>query len=633
MKDFIYSIQDVFNTHSGCLFHYKVNGYYIASYQRGYKWKSNSVYDQVPVLLLDVYEAFIKAQTTQSQQEYYLQYITVKKTEQNQFEVIDGQQRLTTLTLIFSVLERFFNQENITKYKKQYLVTYARYDDVSVSIFDTIIELMNHNQDAKILKEQDKFYMLKAAESIKHFFSLLKEDSEENFNAFLDYFKKSVKLILNIEDEHTSAEEVFANLNDNKVPLTNAYLIKGLLLTKASRLQSSQSTKKHFKEIIDQRAIMGRLWDEMNTWFSKPDVSLFFFSTKQNGMEKMLQLVHFDTDNHDVSVIQNYKDLFSNNAIQYKNPYILFNTYHQHIITTQDAAKYLNKIQHIYKRLKSWYYDNEFYNLIGYKQVVSNYKLKTTGGFSNIIKALLKKSTNSAVLENLQKFVLEKVNKSEDDILKLGYKKYEETFFLLLAMNVFPQNHTTKGNFRNYRFDFYSFIDEEWSLEHIFPQKPNANNLDVKDDKEWVIQKIQEKINGLTDSAEDILIQDNYKTLIQEVQTNQEIDTSKIDFLFDEIEDADVLGNMALLSKGVNSALSNGFFNTKRKILLRKINAGSFVPKHTIDVFSKMLEVKAGAEVTFDNSLTVWSSNDINAHLESIKENVELMINALEKKS
>lgn len=627
MKDFIYSIKDVFSTQSGCLFHYKVNGYYIASYQRGYKWKSNSVYDQVPVLLLDVYEAFIKSQLTQSYQEYYLQYITVKKTEHSLFEVIDGQQRLTTLTLTFSVLEHFFNQENITKNKQQYLVTYARYDEESVSIFDIIISLINSNEDAKTLQEQDKFYMLKAALSIKRFFELLKEDNEENFNAFINYFKNRVKLIFNIEDEHTSAEEVFANLNDNKVPLTNAYLIKGLLLTKASRLINNQASKKHFKEIIDQRAIMGRLWDEMNAWFSKPDVSLFFFGTENNGMEKMLQIVSFDTENQDVSVIQNYKAFFSGNEVQYKNPYILFNTYHQHIITTQDAAKYLNQIQHIYKRLKSWYYDNQFYNLIGYKQVSSNYKAKTNEGFSYNIKNLLSKTSNAEVLKNLQDYLFKKINKTDEEISTLGYKKYDETFFLLLALNVFPQNNASKGNFRNYRFDFYSFIDEHWSLEHIFPQKPDTSNLNIKDDKNWVVEKIQEKINALSATEEDQITRYNYQVLIQEVHINEEIESTKIDFLFEEIEDADVLGNMALLSRGVNSALSNGFFNTKRKILLRKINAGSFVPKHTIDVFSKMLEVKAG--VKFDNSLTLWSINDINAHLESIKENVELMVNQI----
>src|SRR5690606_10492820 len=104
-----------------------------------------------------------------------------------------------------------------------------------------------------------------------------------------------------------------------------------------------------------------------------------------NGMEKMLQLVSFDAENKDVSVIQSYKAFFSDSTVQYKNPYILFNTFHQHIITTQDAAKYLNQIEHIYKRLKSWYYDNQFYNLIGYKQVVSNYESKINEGFSGNI--------------------------------------------------------------------------------------------------------------------------------------------------------------------------------------------------------------------------------------------------------
>ena len=48
MKRFIYSIQDIFNRESGCLFDYNAKGFYIAPYQRGYKWKSESFHDQVP---------------------------------------------------------------------------------------------------------------------------------------------------------------------------------------------------------------------------------------------------------------------------------------------------------------------------------------------------------------------------------------------------------------------------------------------------------------------------------------------------------------------------------------------------------------------------------------------------------
>jgi hypothetical protein len=67
----------------------------------------------------------------------------------------------------------------------------------------------------------------------------------------LGFIKEDVKIILNKEDEFTSAEEVFSSLNANKVPLTNAYLIKGLLLTKAARM---------LLPLTDKRNISKRYW-------------------------------------------------------------------------------------------------------------------------------------------------------------------------------------------------------------------------------------------------------------------------------------------------------------------------------------------------------------------------------------
>jgi hypothetical protein len=82
---------------------------------------------------------------------------------------------------------------------------------------------------------------------------------------------------------------------------------------------------------------------------------------------------------------------------------------------------------------------------------------------------------------------------------------------------------------------------------------------------------------------------------------------------------------MALLSSAVNSALSNGLFNTKRKILIQKINSGSFVPKHTIDVFSKMLEAKRDendTKVEFEQDIKIWTEDDAKAHIVWIKNRV-----------
>ena len=624
MKRFIYSIQDIFNRESGCLFDYNAKGFYIAPYQRGYKWKSESFHDQVPVLLLDVYEAFKKNIISKNNQEYYLQYITVKK-QGKLFEVIDGQQRLTTLTLIFNVLEVYFDIENCTKYKNEFLLTYSRYEQEN--IFDEVIALQNSEKDGNFLAEQDKYYMLSASVCIKKFLEILNSEEHKNeFEKFIIFLKENVKIIVNIEDENTSAEEVFANLNDNKVPLTNAYLIKGLLLTKASRL-SQTSENKGFIEIMDERTIMGRMWDEINTWFSNKDVALYFFGSETDGMENMLKLVTFKTTDSDTDVINTFKDFFSSNKTSFASPYELFNEYHEHIITTQDAFGYLSEIKHIYKRLKSWYYDDEIYNLIGYKQIVSNYRVKD----KSIIKDLLSKESNEELLKDLKGFLLSKLPDSEK-IKTLNYNNSKPTLYFLLAINVFPsiKNFEEKtGNFRNFRFDFYSFKNENWSLEHIFPQNPNSNNFNLKDDKDWVLKKIDKKKKYL--SVEE---KQKYDDLIKKIKNDEEIESSEIDFVFDEFKDHDILGNMALLSGKVNSALSNGFFNTKRKILLNKINQGSFVPKHTIDVFSKMLEIEEYGNLTakFDDSLTVWSEKDADAHFVFLKQSTENLINKFQLK-
>jgi len=177
---------------------------------------------------------------------------------------------------------------------------------------------------------------------------------------------------------------------------------------------------------------------------------------------------------------------------------------------------------------------------------------------------------------------------------------------LLLALSVFPEG-IDKAKEANYRFDFYNYIIQNWSLEHIFPQNPNSDDLDISDDKDWIIKE---------------LLANGSNEVVRKIENGEKVSSSDLASLFEDFDDVHRMGNMALLSGKVNSALSNGFFNTKRKILLRKINSGSFVPKHTIDVFSKMLEAKKKYDnieldstvVPFDPILINWSNNDARAH-------------------
>ena len=74
--------------------------YFIAKYQRGYRWSTT----QVTQLLDDVLE-FTDQKKLGVDQFYCLQPLVLKDAGDDGYEVVDGQQRLTTLLLIL----RFFN--------------------------------------------------------------------------------------------------------------------------------------------------------------------------------------------------------------------------------------------------------------------------------------------------------------------------------------------------------------------------------------------------------------------------------------------------------------------------------------------------------------------------------------------
>ncbi|MGN1173253.1 MAG: DUF262 domain-containing protein, partial [Muribaculaceae bacterium] len=146
MSEFVYSVSEIF---SKALSDNNCTEYYIPPYQRGYKWAALSPNDQVPQMLTDTYNAFkIKAE------EYFLQYITIKRIDYNGkkcLELIDGQQRLTTLSILYYILGE---GQNISKDK----LIYFRYEKSKSNAFDVL------NMDPEYVKaHQDLTYILRAA--------------------------------------------------------------------------------------------------------------------------------------------------------------------------------------------------------------------------------------------------------------------------------------------------------------------------------------------------------------------------------------------------------------------------------------------------------------------------------------
>lgn len=577
MNEFIFSVESIFCGNKAFCSSPK---YYIAPYQRGYKWEAEKEFHQVPQLLNDTYEAF-----QQKTDNYFLQFITVKYDRQNnRYEVIDGQQRLTTLSLLFYVLA-MFGKENIAKDK----VVYSRYIDKERNVFDDIIEKIedeDNSRDAEI-PTQDFYYLVRAGRCIKKY---LKEHEDEIDN-YITYVRNNVKIILNQENEFTSSEEVFMNLNDNRVPLTDIYLIKGLLLTLAVRREDSNHATYSYENVLSQRVVMGRMWDEIYSWFSDANVSHYFFKDDNIGMTRFLEMAIGEQMSESES-------------------HALFNLYNDKIKNAKTAFEVLQRIKHIYLKLRGIYEGKSIlYNMLGY----AIFSEGNEGDFPNEIidkptkdikvrlaELIVSKIPQLSCPENLSKEEKEAYLKNTMRYEDLRYKSKNDSLTnLLLAFSVFPEYEDT-----NYRFDFCSYDRENWSFEHISPQHPKTQVKISEAAKDAVIEKIRKSTEIKEDAKE---------KLIKHIENGEKVNADDIAFLYDDGVDLHSLGNMALLSRGDNSALNNNPYIAKRNILFYLKNKGKFVPRHTMDVFNKVFNTPS--DKSFESDIHVWTNNDIVAHI------------------
>jgi hypothetical protein len=610
-----FNIKNIFDATSanGALKQHGAKKYYIAPYQRGYKWAARSQDDAVCVLIKDLIDASKKPDI-----EYHLQFITTKISKigngeytESVLEVIDGQQRLTTLTILLSVLKHLdgYEEEAVSNDLLSYEIRPKVTEFFQNHIYRNINTLMSGTWESFIEKypennEQDIYYLYSAAQKIEE---MLKEMSgKENSDIkdaivdFKRYLLEKVRIILICIKRNIDCEEIFSNLNDNKIELTSSELIKGLILTDVAR--EPPNTKRTFtdKEKNELRTVMGRQWDEISHWANRKEIKKFLFSGCVNVLDELLLLLATDIGNE----FKKPGDISSKNAV--------FNYFQSQIKDgKRNARDIFDKLKEIKAVLNDWFNDDEIYNSLGYVFFRRNSKQKIADYLSIIRygKLKLKNSLNKSICKSLIEDV---------DTLQYG-KDSDKIRDILLAISVFSEDIQK-------RFDYAGFNAETWSLEHIFPQTPDnlANDVEQKDidllkslcGDLWCghglceFEKVKDSLMGYEETIADI--ESAYRSLSEKL--NMEAckftsDEKKILYkILEKIGKLDSIGNMALLTGPDNSSNSNGMFDKKRLNIVKRISGGSFVPKHTYDVFSKLIS----PQMTPD--LTIWTINDIDAH-------------------
>ena len=177
------------------------------------------------------------------------------------------------------------------------------------------------------------------------------------------------------------------------------------------------------------------------------------------------------------------------------------------------------------------------------------------------------------------------------------------------------------------RYSFHAHYRGAWSLEHIHAQNAKEMKRDEKIWQEWLRlhRRAIEDVPGLDDDLRTHLRTgiDEVLALIAQQQVHgigpkfDEIRSKVEDALTDGTagSDADAvhsIANLALLASGDNSALSNSTFEVKRREIIARDKAGSYIPACTRNVFLKYYTDSDDQQIHF------WGAADREAYLRAI---------------
>lgn len=542
--------------------------FYVPSYQRGYRWGK----PEVERLLDDIY-------STKGDINYCLQPVVVKKNDDG-YELIDGQQRLTTIYLIYRFMSEHSKSINGPRFTLSY-ETRKKSKDFLKSIDESRKE-----------ENIDFWFFCTAYESIKAWFS--KEDIEPRLTDMNDYFKKIVKIIWYEVGETEDAIGLFTRLNIGKIPLTNAELVKAMFLSKG-RSGTNMEQKKQ-EEISFQ-------WDHMEKELHND--SLWFFLTNKTSTDYQTR-------------IDLVLDLISQKPAENRDQYYTFFKFDEKYQNGEKLDNIWYKIQQTFLMLKNWHGDHEYYHKIGYLIASGACTLQD-------IFELSKDKTKSTFNKDLDDYIKDsiKIGKNYAD---LNYENTEDQKKIKKLLLLFNVESVRKSGEHSQRFPFDKYKNGEngkviWSLEHIHAQQSEGLSTQ-KMWKEWLClhKPSVESVKSSVESAKSLSYDTN--KLIKEIDdaiNNDRLSRQDFDSIQQEIvgllseeghsEYLHSIANLALLSFEANAALSNSTFDVKRNEIIKMDKEGAFIPFCTRMVFLKYYTPSA------KNQLHFWGKDDRDAYV------------------
>ncbi|MBS4281461.1 DUF262 domain-containing protein [Campylobacter vulpis] len=542
----------------------KGENFVIPSYQRGYRWTSK----EVKALLQDIWDF---TQIENQPDFYCLQPIVVKKNGE-EYNVIDGQQRLTTIFLLIKFLQN----------KDHFTITYQ-----SRRKSTEFLKNIQHSVDRE--KNIDFYHFDKAYGYIKDFFENDDIDKKKFENTLIDKCKVLWYEIAKKENEN----EVFIRLNIGKIPLVEAENIKALFLSKNDELDS---------EDLKERAEL---------WYKSE------IEARENRDFRYCVLNKVDEKNIEQKSIKDdilRIDAYLKAIVPYsKEEYYLFDYFYKSYRDGtlndrwEELEKSINTLSGFAGGKANSKIDREIFHYLGF--------LILSGKNIDSLYREWKNNTNKELFaKKLLEIIQEKISKIKN-IEELHYKNDKEKIKDILLL--FNLEYLICDEGSNEYFKFNRFVLEQWSLEHIYAQ----NSKGIK-------ESIESKNNDdIIKWLEQVLlhIDENDTLLKQEIEQSKEKGKFEEE-LFDKINESfknnealHKIQNLTLLDKESNSKIGNQIFSRKRKEIQKLGEQDKLIPIATKKVFEKVFS-------TDKSNPDVFGKKDQKDYLAEIQKRLERYI-------
>lgn len=529
----------------------------VPAYQRGFRWK-----DEVKIFLDDI-------NNIPDGQKYCLQPIVVKKigeTDEKKYELIDGQQRLTSVFLLL----RYMRQLSL-KCPHNFSIKYETRDNSRIFLENINIDILDND-----INDIDEYFFIEAYRIITSWFKSQKDE----LLAAINIYKRLCESIFAIwyeVDSNESSVSLFTRLNIGRIPLTNAELVKALFLSKNSEIDDRKQL-----EIATDWDIIEKELHNNSFWY-------FITNEDHNQYQTRIELIF---------------NLMSGKLQHEKEDFYTFFFFDGKIKEKSNKSEIWKEIKRFYQRLQEWFENPDLYHKIGYLIASSHIGLLDLIGKSNdITKTEFQNSLDSLIAESIT---------TDKNYNELSYESRSDYLLIEKILLLFNVETVRQKSQEITRFPFNKYKQENWSLEHIHAQQ--SEGLNKKE--QWIewLNLHKESLLSLKNEENNELIQD-----ITDGVNDENLDRIIFYNLFekviavlskdDSIEYTHSLSNLALLEKSDNSALNNSAFAVKRNRILEIDKKGGYIPECTRRVF---LKYYTQSEY---NQLHFWGEPDRNGYI------------------